>query len=41
VVSSSQTGFAKSKTIRVLNKLAEKNVIIRAGSGTAVKYKLK
>jgi ATP-dependent DNA helicase RecG len=36
-----KTGFAKSKTIRVLNKLADKNVIIRAGSGTAVKYKLK
>ncbi|MDP3388277.1 MAG: hypothetical protein Q8S24_13645 [Eubacteriales bacterium] len=36
-----KTGFTKSKTIRILNGLADKNVIIRAGSGTAVKYKLK
>ena len=35
-----KTGFKKSKTIRILNNLADKNVIVKNGSGPAVKYKL-
>ena len=33
-----KTQFGKDKTIRVLNSLIEKNVIIRKGSGRGVKY---
>lgn len=35
-----KTGFDKSKTIRTLNNLIEKNIVIKEGSGVAVTYKL-
>lgn len=36
-----ETGFEKSKTLRILNSLVDKNVVIKIGSGAAVTYKLK
>lgn len=36
-----RTGFEKSKTLRILNNLVDKNVIQRLGDGVAVTYKLK
>jgi ATP-dependent DNA helicase RecG len=36
-----KTGFNKSKTIRILNSLIDKNVISKIGSGTTQTYKLK
>lgn len=36
-----KTGFEKSKTLRILNSLVDKNVIQRLGSGAGVTYKLK
>jgi len=36
-----KTGYDKSKTLRILNSLAEKNIISKAGSGPAVTYSLK
>ena len=36
-----KTEFEKSKTLRVLNSLVDKNIVVKIGSGTAVKYKLK
>lgn len=36
-----KTGFDKSKTLRVLNSLIDKNIISKLGGGTAVTYKLK
>ena len=36
-----KTGFDKSKTLRILNRLAEKNIISKSGDGAAVIYKLK
>ncbi|NYB74527.1 MULTISPECIES: RNA-binding domain-containing protein [Sedimentibacter] len=37
----SKTGFDKSKTLRVINNLIEKNIIEKTGSGVAVTYKVK
>lgn len=36
-----KTGFEKSKTLRILNSLVDKNIVIKIGSGAAVTYKLK
>lgn len=36
-----KTEFEKSKTLRVLNSLVDKNIVVKIGSGTAVKYKWK
>jgi ATP-dependent DNA helicase RecG len=36
----SKTGFNKAKTIRTLNSLLDKKVIIKIGSGAAITYKL-
>lgn len=36
-----KTGFDKSKTIRILNNLVEKNKILKSGSGPSVTYQLK
>ena len=36
-----KTEFEKSKTLRILNSLVDKNIVVKIGSGTAVKYKLK
>ncbi|MBF4695153.1 RNA-binding domain-containing protein [Fusibacter ferrireducens] len=36
-----KTKFEKSKTLRILNSLTDKNIVIKRGSGTAVKYRLK
>ncbi len=36
-----KTEFEKSKTLRILNSLVDKNIAIKIGRGTAVKYKLK
>ena len=36
-----KTGFEKSKTIRLLNNLIEKNIIRKEGDGVAVTYKLR
>ncbi len=36
-----KSGFEKSKTLRILNSLADKNIIQRLGSGVGVTYKLK
>jgi len=36
-----KTGFDKSKTLRILKSLADKNIISRLGDGPAVIYKLK
>ena len=36
-----KTGFEKSKTIRVLNRLINSNIVVKAGKGTSVTYKLK
>jgi ATP-dependent DNA helicase RecG len=36
-----KTGFGKSKTLRILNNLVDKNIIIKSGTGSTVKYKLK
>ncbi len=36
----SKTGFDKSKTLRVLNRLADKKIIRKLGDGTAVIYRL-
>lgn len=36
-----KTGFEKSKTIRVLNSLINSNIVVKAGKGTSVTYKLK
>jgi len=35
-----KTGFDKSKTLRVLNRLADKKIIRKSGDGTAVIYRL-
>ena len=35
-----ETGFEKSKTLRILNSLVDKNVVIKIGSGAAVTYKV-
>ena len=36
-----KTGFDKTKTIRVLNKLITRQLITKEGSGRSVTYKLK
>lgn len=36
-----KSGFEKSKTLRILNSLVDKNIIQRLGSGARVTYKLK
>lgn len=36
-----KTQFEKSKTLRILNNLVDKNIVMKIGSGTAVTYKLK
>ncbi len=36
-----KTGFEKSKTLRILNSLVDKNIVKKIGSGAAVTYKLK
>ena len=36
-----KTGFEKSKTLRIINSLADKNIVQRIGSGAGVTYKLK
>jgi len=36
-----KTGFEKSKTLRILNSLVDKNIVIKKGSGASVTYKLK
>ena len=36
-----KTGFDKSKTLRILNRLADKRIVIKSGDGTSVTYKLK
>lgn len=36
-----KTGFEKSKTLRIINNLIDKNIVIKMGSGAAVTYKLK
>jgi ATP-dependent DNA helicase RecG len=36
-----KTGYEKSKTLRILNGLVEKNIIRKSGSGPAVTYTLK
>ena len=36
-----KTGFEKSKTIRILNSLINNNIVVKAGSGPAVTYKLR
>ena len=36
-----KTEFEKSKTLRILNSLVDKNIAIKIGRGTAVKYKIK
>ena len=35
------TGFEKSKTLRVINSLVDKNIVKKIGSGARVTYKLK
>jgi ATP-dependent DNA helicase RecG len=35
-----KTGFEKSKTLRILNILIDKNIITKSGSGASVTYKL-
>lgn len=37
----SKTGFEKSKTLRIINSLIDKNIIQKMGSGAAVTYKVK
>jgi len=36
-----KTGFNKSKTLRTLNSLVDKNIISKTGSGARLTYKLK
>ncbi|TCK93154.1 ATP-dependent DNA helicase RecG [Natranaerovirga hydrolytica] len=36
-----KTGFDKSKTLRILNRLVDKNIISKLGEGAAVTYRLK
>lgn len=36
-----KTGFNKSKTLRIINSLVDKNIISKTGSGTTLTYKLK
>jgi len=36
-----KTGFDKSKTIRLINSLINKNIVVKMGSGASVTYKLK
>jgi len=36
-----KTGFNKAKTLRILNRLVDKNIISKKGSGAALTYKLK
>lgn len=36
-----KTGFEKSKTLRIINNLIDKNIVIKMGGGAAVTYKLK
>lgn len=36
-----KTGFEKSKTLRVINSLVDKNIVKKTGSGVGVTYKLK
>jgi ATP-dependent DNA helicase RecG len=36
-----KTGFKKSKTIRIINNLIDKNIVVKIGGGAAVTYKLK
>jgi ATP-dependent DNA helicase RecG len=36
-----KTGYDKSKSLRILNTLVEKNIIIKLGSGRAITYRLK
>src|SRR5699024_1794182 len=36
-----KTRFSKSKTIRILNSLIDKNIIVKLGSGPSVTYRLK
>jgi len=35
-----KTGFDKSKTIRILNRLVDRNILIKEGKGVAVTYRL-
>ena len=36
-----KAGFNKSKTLRILNGLVDKNIISKTGSGAKLTYKLK
>lgn len=36
-----KSGFEKTKTIRILNNLIYKNIVVKEGRGTAVIYKLR
>jgi len=36
-----KTGFDKSKTLRIINNLIDKNVVVKTGGGAAVTYKVK
>lgn len=36
-----KTGFEKSKTLRIINNLIDKNIVVKIGGGAAVTYKLK
>ena len=36
-----KTGFEKSKTLRIINNLIDKNIVVKTGGGAAVTYRLK
>ena len=36
-----KTGFEKSKTLRIINNLIDKNIVEKMGGGAAVTYMLK
>ena len=36
-----KTGFERTKTLRIVNRLVDKNMILKTGTGRAVTYKLK
>ncbi len=36
-----KTGFKKSKSLRIINSLVDKNIVQKIGSGAGVTYKLK
>ena len=36
-----KTGFEKSRTLRIINNLIDKNIVVKMGGGAAVTYKLK